>query len=170
MSAMTDRTASQATLGPAQGAVDERPAGRRRRIGALGTAARAVLGLALLADVLTGHWSGPFRPAAWALGLVGLPAVAVGWQRLRARRNPTPLRATGPLRDAFTLCVVLLVFISDAVLIFVGISMVAAALRGQAGCEVLAIPNWLLGRDDELGCAVLWPVDQIDRLVGRRGR
>jgi hypothetical protein len=24
---------------------------------------------------------------------------------------------------------------------------------------VLAVPNWLLGRDDQIGCALFWPID-----------
>jgi hypothetical protein len=43
-----------------------------------------------------------------------------------------------------------------------GASMWLAALRGYAGCEVLAASNWLLGRDDQVGCAVFWPVDQLE--------
>jgi hypothetical protein len=38
--------------------------------------------------------------------------------------------------------------------------MLLAALRGYAGCEVLAVPNWLLDRDDQIGCALFWPIDQ----------
>ncbi len=41
--------------------------------------------------------------------------------------------------------------------------MLLAALRGYAGCEVLAVSNWLLGRDDQIGCAVFWPVDHLER-------
>jgi hypothetical protein len=37
-----------------------------------------------------------------------------------------------------------LAFTSDAALIFYGISMLLAALRGYGGCELLAISNWLL--------------------------
>jgi hypothetical protein len=37
-----------------------------------------------------------------------------------------------------------------------------AAARGYAGCEVLAASNWLLRRDDQVGCAVFWPVDQLE--------
>ena len=37
-----------------------------------------------------------------------------------------------------------------------------AALRGYAGCEVLAMSNWLLGRDDQVGCALFWPLDQLE--------
>ena len=42
-------------------------------------------------------------------------------------------------------------------------SMLLAALRGYAGCEVLAVSNWLLRRDDQVGCAVFWPIDQLER-------
>ena len=52
---------------------------------------------------------------------------------------------------------------SDAALIFYGTSMLLAALRGYAGCEVLAISNWLLGRDDQAGCLLFWPIDHAER-------
>jgi len=45
--------------------------------------------------------------------------------------------------------------------------MLLAALRGYGGCEVLAISNWVLGRDDQVGCFVLSPVDHMEhRLRG----
>jgi len=40
--------------------------------------------------------------------------------------------------------------------------MVLAALRGYTGCEVLAISNWLLRRDDQVGCVVFWPIDILE--------
>jgi hypothetical protein len=44
-----------------------------------------------------------------------------------------------------------------------------AALWGYAGCEVLAASNWLLHRDDQVGCALFWPVDQLEHYrSGRR--
>ena len=52
---------------------------------------------------------------------------------------------------------------SDATLIFYGASMVLAAVRGYAGCEVLAVSNWLLRRDDQVGCALFLPVDHAER-------
>ena len=52
---------------------------------------------------------------------------------------------------------------SDAALIFYGASMLLAAARGYAGCEVLAVSNWLLRRDDQVGCVVFWPVDHLER-------
>jgi hypothetical protein len=54
-------------------------------------------------------------------------------------------------------------------LLFYGASMWLAALRGYAGCEVLAVSNWLLGRDDQVGCALFWPIDQLEHYrTGRR--
>ncbi len=52
---------------------------------------------------------------------------------------------------------------SDAALIFYGASMLLAAVRGYAGCEVLAVSNWLLRRDDQVGCVVFAPVDLVER-------
>ena len=54
-------------------------------------------------------------------------------------------------------------FTSDAALVFYGGSMLLAAVRGYAGCEVLAISNWALHRDDQVGCLVLSPVDHLER-------
>jgi hypothetical protein len=45
---------------------------------------------------------------------------------------------------------------SDAALVFYGALMLLAAVRGYAGCEVLAVSNWLLGRDDQIGCMPFW--------------
>jgi hypothetical protein len=52
---------------------------------------------------------------------------------------------------------------SDAVLIFYGISMLIAAIWGYAGCESLAISNWILKRDDQLGCLFFSPIDFAER-------
>lgn len=49
------------------------------------------------------------------------------------------------------------------------VSMLLAAVRGYAGCEVLAVSNWLLGRDDQLGRLVLSPIDRLDSERRRAG-
>jgi hypothetical protein len=60
--------------------------------------------------------------------------------------------------------------LSDAVLLFYGGSMLLAAVRGYAGCEVFAAANWLLRRDDQVGCAPFWPIDVAEaRVAARRG-
>jgi hypothetical protein len=51
---------------------------------------------------------------------------------------------------------------SDATLIFFGSAMLLTALRGDAGCEILAPSNWLLRRDDQIACAVFTPFDALD--------
>jgi hypothetical protein len=56
----------------------------------------------------------------------------------------------------------LLACTSVAALVFYGASMLLAALRGYGGCEVLAVSNWILGRDDQIGCLVLSPIDSAE--------
>jgi hypothetical protein len=115
--------------------------------------------------VTWGHLDRGFHLSSWVLGLVSFPAMLLAVQWLRARRTPTPLRATGPAAHTLNLAVFLVLYLleptSDAALSFYGTSMLLAALRGYAGCEVLAVSNWLLRRDDQVGCAVFWPVDQL---------
>jgi len=145
-----------------------------RRIGVVGTVVRLVVGGLLVGSVLYGHWSGGFHVAPWLLGLVGFPAVLLGWQWWRSRRRPGRLEATGPVGHAVNLAVVLALYLtfwyapalsvtSDAALLFYGSSMLLAAARGYAGCEVLAVSNWLLRRDDQVGCVVFSPVDHLER-------
>ena len=141
--------------------------GRGRAIGPLGTTARVLVGGLLLASVTWGHLDRGFHPSAWLLGLVGFPALLVAGQWLRARRTPTPLQATGPVAHVLNVAVFVVLYLweptSDAALLFYGASMWLAAVRGYAGCEVLAVSNWLLRRDDQVGCAVFWPIDQLEQ-------
>jgi hypothetical protein len=163
------------------------PIARSRQIGSIGTAARVVLGLALLAYgvsggqvmVIHGQMRTGFEPLGVAIGLVAFPAVLLAWQWLRARRTPSRLQATGPGGTALNMLVFLallltpwyappLAFTSAAALVFYGASMLLAAVRGYGGCEVLALSNWVLGRDDQVGCLVLGPVDLLERRrIGR---
>jgi len=155
---------------------------RRRQIGGIGTAARVVLGLALLAlgvtggrvSVMNGQVGIGFEPISVVVGVVGFPAVVLALQWLRARVVPTRLEATGPGSTALNMLVLAallltpwyappLAFTSVAALVFYGASMLLAALRGYSGCEVTAISNSILGRDDQVGCLVLSPVDDLER-------
>jgi hypothetical protein len=153
--------------------VEQRPGRRHRSIGPAGTVARVIVGMWLVASVAQGHLSAGFRPWPWVLGLVGFPLVVLVWQRWRAHRNPSRLDATGPVAHAVNVAVFGALYLttyyapalsvtSDAALLFYGSSMLLAAARGYAGCEVLAVSNWVLGRDDQIGCAVFWPVDTAE--------
>jgi hypothetical protein len=77
------------------------------------------------------------------------------------------LQATGPVAHAVNVAVFVVLYLwlptSDAALLFYGASMWLAAPCGYAGCEVLAVSNWLLRRDDQVGCAVFWPIDQLEQ-------
>jgi hypothetical protein len=148
--------------------------GRIRHIGPVGTASRVVLGGFFLGSVLAGEVAHHREPAAWLLALVVFPALLLATQWLRARRFPARLRATGPAGHAVNCALFValyatrwyappLAFISDAVLIFYGGSMLLAAIRGYAGCEVLAVSNWLLRRDDQVGCVIFSPLDCAER-------
>jgi len=145
-----------------------------RDIRPIGSTARMVLGFWLAGSVIYAQLSTRFAPATWALGLLGFPALALVWHWWRIRRNPSPFHNTSSLSFALSVALPLALYFtwwyapafsvtSDAVLLFVGGSLVLAALRGYAGCELLAASNWLLRRSDQIACAVLTPIDSLER-------
>lgn len=146
---------------------------RRRAIGPLGTAARGAVGSWLLIDVASGSVPGTTDVGSWALGLIGLPAVVVAAVWARSRRA-APIRASGPMGHVVNLLLFLALYFtfwyapalsvtSDAALVYYGASMILAAVRGDAGCEVVSVSNWLLRRDDQVGCALFLPIDRAER-------
>ncbi len=155
--------------------------GVRRRIGPVGTWARVIIGsLLFVFGGLGGKFvfshgqpQPGFSPAALFIGLVVFPAVLLVWQRTRLRRDPSRLEATGPVATtvnilAFAVLIGIsfvpaISYVGYAAFVFYGASELLAAVRGYDGCEVLAVSNWLLGRDDQIGCLVLSPLDQWER-------
>jgi hypothetical protein len=148
-----------------------------RGIGPLGTAARALAGSALVGSVVWGHARDGVDVWAWALGLAALPALTIVLVRWTASRHPGPLVwLAGPV-GALTTCGLFMAMyattwyapsisvLSDAALVFFGTTMLVAAVRGDAGCEVLAISNWVLRRSDQVGCLLFRCIDQIERPV-----
>lgn len=130
------------------------------------------VGAAMAGSVVEGHISGDFHPGPWGLGLVGFPAGVLVWHRWMASRHPGRLQATGLTGHLAGTAVFFALYLtwwyapalevtSDAVLLFYGCSMLLAAARGRAGCEVLAFSNWMLRRDDEAGCLLFEPVDRL---------
>lgn len=111
--------------------------------------------------------------AEWLLGAVFMPAVVIIWQKARTAVEPEPIRMVGPVAHAVTAIAFLLLFLtpyyapalsvtSGAALIFFGGSMLIAATRGYKGCEILALSNWLLGRNDQIGCVLYSPIDRLE--------
>ena len=155
----------------------------RRQIGTIGTWARLIIGGLLFVfgslggkfTYMHGHLQLGLNAAAMVLGLVVLPAVLLALQWFRLRRDPSRLVATGPVATTVNIAVFALLigvsyqptisFIGYAAFVFYGASMLLAAVRGYAGCEVLAVSNWLLRRDDQIGCLVLSPIDQWEHRI-----
>lgn len=135
-------------------------------IGPLGRLARLGGGLVLIALAL--FWRDPeWRDAL--LGLVAMPAVVVGIAAVWRRHSPGFLRATGPVGHAVNLAIALPLFLLPATaggaFLFYGASMLLAAVRLQGGCEVTVVSNAVLGRDDQVGCALFAPVDVAEAIV-----
>ncbi len=105
---------------------------------------------------------------------IGLWLVGIAWHGWRIRRHAARFEDTSPLSFALSVTLPLALYFtwwyapafsvtSDAVLLFVGGSMVFAALRGSAGCELLALSNWLLRRCDQIACAIFTPLDSLEQ-------
>jgi len=138
-----------------------------RRLGPVGTAARVAGGLgALVLPIAQGALTW-WDPGA-ALTLLPLTAIAVA----------TALSAAPVwVRSLLSLVAVIAVEIgatfaspldgASAIWIFLGVSLLIAAVRGDAGCEAVAIPNAIAGRSDSTGCVIYSPLDAAE---ARRAR
>ncbi len=142
-------------------------------IGPIGTMARIGLGIGLVGSVVHGQLATRLDLDTWALGLIGFSALVLAWHWWRIHRHPAPFHDTSPLSFALSVALPLVLYLtwwyapsfsvtSDAALLFVGSSMVLAAFRGYAGCEMLALSNWLLRRHDQIACAVFTPIDSLE--------
>jgi hypothetical protein len=142
---------------------------RASSIGPEGIAARAVVGAFLIVLELLWRnpkWWDPFVAIAGA-------ALITTFMARRAARNPAPLDATGPVAHALSVLVaiplLLLPVTSGGALLFYGGSMLLAAARRSCGCEVTVVSNAVLGRSDQLGCALFAPMDALEGVRGTAG-
>jgi multidrug transporter EmrE-like cation transporter len=144
-----------------------------KETGPVGMIARVGLGLGFVGSVVLGQLATHLTPAAWILGLIAFPGLALAWHGWRVHRHPAPFHDSGPMSTALSVVLPVGLYLtwwyapafsaaSDGVLVFLGLSMVLAALRGYGGCDMLAFSNWLLGRRDQLACAVFTPIDSLD--------
>jgi hypothetical protein len=148
--------------------------GPRRRIGLLGTLARVGVGGWFVSSVILGHIrAGSVNAPPLLLGLPGFPAVVLAWHWWRIRRDPHSFQYTSPLSFAVNAAIFFALWLtwwyapalgvtSDAALVFYGMSMLVAAVCGYDGCEVLVISNLILRRDDQIGCALFFPIDYAE--------
>jgi hypothetical protein len=138
-----------------------------RSIGKIGTAARVGVGLAFVFLGLVGL--PPFSVLPWwqiLIGLAAVPALAVLLQVVRTSLTELRLNETGGIATLVNCCVFAALLLVPATrgmtFLFLGASMLLAAFRGYAGCETLAISNWILRRDDQIGCMLFSPVDAFE--------
>jgi hypothetical protein len=142
------RTSCGAALGP---------------LGPIGVASRVVVGLVFVAAAL--WWREPTLTDV-VVGLVAMPAVATVALALRARVRPEPLDATSPTAHCLNVVLFLALFFipltAGGTFLFYGVSMFVAAIRREGGCEVTAIANAVLDRDDQVGCVLFGPIDAAE--------
>lgn len=139
----------------------------QRGIGPVGTALRLCFGgLALL----VAFGSGP-TGLELAVGLVGYPVAELVLVRLFRGPGSEPFKLYGWKGYMLNYGIALGLWVAWTVpaLLFFGVSLLLAGVRGYAGCEILALSNLLRGRNDELACAILSPIDNIERSATARG-
>jgi hypothetical protein len=132
----------------------------RRQIGPLGTAARVCVGLGF---IVFGFASDPSTFELLA-GLVLLPAAELLVLMILRPPGSEPFHLYGAFGYGvnFGTGWLLLVVWTTPALMFYGASVLLAVVKGYAGCEILALSNFLRGRDDQLACAVFSPIDALE--------
>lgn len=134
--------------------IDGRPG-----VGPIGRLLRLLAGVGLLAVALT-------QGIGWrdaAIGLVAAPAALLLLLGLRGRAA-SRLQMTGAVGYGLVLALggAFVALAPVGALLFGGSSLALAAARGYSGCEVLAVPNLLLRRRDEIACPVFSPIDSVE--------
>jgi hypothetical protein len=148
----------------------------QRRIGPIGTASRALAGLALIYLALSdgGRLSWDLRWYEVALGLGALPAVMLVIGLAAGRLAGRPVRFTGPLALAVNAALGVALFANEyaagGAALFVGTTLLVAAWRAQPGCELTVLSNSILRRDDQIGCFVFTPIDEAEARLTARSR
>ncbi len=99
-----------------------------------------------------------------------LPAAAILLLHVAAARVVgRQFEATGALGFCANIAFGTALFSFDATreltTVFYGASLLLAAARGYAGCEVLAVSNFLLRRQDQVGCLLFSPLDEVETRV-----
>ena len=140
----------------------------------IGRILRCLVGGALLIQVV------PFYVNAAAGRVAGAVAVTLGiavfYTALHWLVSSYVTRLNRCLGAALAVLPVLLVFVfggavgQASALTFVGTSLLLAALRADAGCEVMSIPAVLFGRRTHLVCLLFSPLDYVERKIANAAR
>ncbi len=151
---------------------------KNRAIGPIGTLGRFIVGPILIyfgfnspIAFITPVASLSFLDSYWddlVVGIVALPLLMMVVQLLWQVVKHKPLIATGRLGFALNFTITFMLFytpLHHAMWFFLGFSLLIAAVRGYAGCEVMAISNWLSGRNDQVGCVLFSSLDAIEKKI-----
>jgi hypothetical protein len=154
-------------------------------LGPIGVASRALAGVALIIFPIVSHGL-----AVWDVigALVLLPAISVAFHRLLtaalARLALSTARLGSSSARTWTVNLSALVVIlaiatvltyvtpidAGAIWLFFGVSLLVGAVRRDAGCEALAIPNALQGQRERTGCIAFAAVDSLEARHSERTR
>jgi hypothetical protein len=159
--------------------------GEGRDIGPVGTLARVVAGVPMIAVPIASYgiewWELAVLDAFVLLGTVPARLIVAAHDR-GAGRTPGVCDAicSAPACALIATFAALAFALSavtpaDGVVVFwvwLGASMLVGAARGYGGCEVLAFANAFTGRRDRIGCVVFTPIDiaEARRRARRTGR
>jgi hypothetical protein len=137
--------------------------GRTRRIGPIGTTTRLIAAAALLYLALFDGTSWGLRWYDAVLGLVVLPGLMLALALVARHRGAGPIRFTGAAGTMLNCAVIVALlanpYTAGSAALFYGVNLIAAAWRAQPGCETTVISNWILRRDDQIGCPTFSPID-----------
>ncbi len=153
-----------------------RPFGRgHREIGSIGTLTRVLGGIAAFAIPAA---LGGLELWDLAAGLAGLPLIAaLAFVLVRSAYERWVLGGIAAQGGTcwgaacWLLVIVVAAFVPVAALtpvtgtafwLWIGASLLLAAARGYGGCEILAFPNVLAGRRDQVGCMLYTPIDRAE--------
>jgi hypothetical protein len=147
----------------------------KRGIGPIGTALRVTVGLGLIYLALFNESEALAWGLAWneaVLGLVAFPTVMMIIALVGRRYSDAPLHLTGPLGLTLNTAVIIALLVNeythDAALLFYGVTLPVAAWRGRPGCEITVLSNWVLRREDQIGCPLFAPVDAAETELRQR--
>jgi hypothetical protein len=92
-------------------------------------------------------------------------------RRAARRRHTTGPRYTGPLAIVLNCAVIVLLLVNPytggGAELFYGTSLLVGAWSRRPDCEATVLSNWILSRDDQVGCPVFTPIDAAEaRLRG----
>ena len=147
---------------------------RTRRIGPIGTTTRLIAATALLYLALFDGTSWALRWYDAVLGLVLLPGLILALALVARHRGTDAIRFTGAAGTMLNCAIIVALlanpYTAGGAALFYGVTLLAAAWRAQPGCEATVISNWILRRDDQIGCPTFSPIDHAEARAASAGR